>query len=94
MRRDMNLIRKILLQVEQLPDTQSRIRGSEVEGVSAEIASYHIRLLLDFGLVKGQCDSPNCWASMLTWRGHDYLGEIRPLGKKPLEPLPPPKPVR
>ena len=83
MKRDWDLIRKILLQVESLGDTQSQIEG--VEGMDAENVSYHINLMVEAGLVIGDCtqglDGPlRCSASLLTWAGHEFLDKIRSAG--------------
>lgn len=85
MQRDWDLIRKILLQVEALGDTQSQVDGGDIEGSDAENVSYHIHLLIESGLVEGVCsqglDGPlRCFASALTWEGHEFLDKIRSVG--------------
>jgi hypothetical protein len=85
MQRDWDLIRKILIQVEALGDTRSQFHADEVEGADPETVSYHIRLLIDAGLVDGICsqglDGPlRCFASALTWEGHEFLDKIRSAG--------------
>jgi hypothetical protein len=82
MQRNWDLIRKILIQVESLGDTQSHVEEDSIEGFDREIVSYHINLLIDAGLVKGFCvkgiDGPlRCAASSMTWEGHEFLDKIR-----------------
>lgn len=85
MKRDWDLIRKVLLQVEALGNTQSHVEDGDIDGVDAENVSYHIHLLIEAGLVQGDCrqglDGPlRCFASSLTWEGHEFLDKIRTTG--------------
>lgn len=80
MKRNWDLIRKILIEVEELGNTQSVVE--HVDGTDSEAVSYHIHLMIDSGLVEGQCsqgmDGPlRCFASALTWEGHEFLDKIR-----------------
>lgn len=80
MKRDWDLIRKILIEVEGLGDTRSAVE--QIDGTDYEAVSYHIHLMIDAGLVEGQCtqgmDGPlRCYASALTWEGHEFLDKIR-----------------
>ena len=78
MTRDMDTIRKILLQVEGASEP--------VEGVSdvpADVFAYHAALLMEAGLVEGDfAKGPNLLACdavvfRLTWSGHDFLDAAR-----------------
>lgn len=85
MQRDWDLIRKILLQTEALGDTRSQLCADEIEGVDSEKVSYHIHLLIDAGFIEGVCqqgiDGPlRCFASSITWSGHEFLDKIRSTG--------------
>ena len=82
MQRDWDLIRKVLLEVEALGNTQSRVDSNQIDGTDTETVAYHIRLLIEAQLVKGQCvqglDGPlSCNATSLTWEGHEFLDKIR-----------------
>ena len=82
MKRDMDLCRRILLEVEKWPTTLEP-KGVEIEGYSPDEVSYHSWLLGEEGLIEG-CDfttdgsdvqqfAPTC----LTYRGHDFLEHAR-----------------
>lgn len=76
MKRDMDLIRLLLLQVEgeEKPD---------LKDVSEEQQVYHMTLLIEAGLVKGHAidDSRGQPAGVivqrLTWQGHEFLDVAR-----------------
>ena len=85
MKRDWDLVRKILLAVEKLGDTRSHVDNEDVAGADPETVSYHINLLIEAGLIKGFCnqglDGPlQCAASSLTWDGHEFLDKVRSPG--------------
>lgn len=86
MRRDMNLIRLILMRIEDLTDSGTfyglfpeyienyRIRkGFEAE---ADVAYKHLNLLVRSGFVDGSGDQSGNVAG-LTWEGHNLLDRIR-----------------
>ena len=82
MKRDWDLVRTILLRVEAQPNTQSLLRPNELEGFDAENVSYHIKLLIDAGLIEGliskTLNAPiYAMARELTWQGHEFLDSIR-----------------
>ena len=82
MKRDMDLCRRILLEVEQWPTTLEP-REVEIDGYSPDQVDYHAWLLGEEGLIEGldvtgDGDSvhrylPKC----LTYRGHDFLEHAR-----------------
>ena len=88
MERDMDLVRQILLTIEERYDpqdssglAQSFIFTSEGEYSESEI-DYNLSLLIEAGLVNGS----GSWSSGgtyhvavsgLTWEGHDFLDAIR-----------------
>lgn len=79
MKRNWDLIRKILLQLEE----QDELRSDDVPGYAIREASYHIHILEEGGLIKAR-PTPNrkegeqVWiASSLTWQGHEFLDQIR-----------------
>jgi hypothetical protein len=92
MKRDMDLCREILRQIEESPDSASP--AIRIEGRSAEEISYHVKLLSEAGLVEagaadGRFISKEADGSdrikgqkvyspnSLTWQGHDFLDAAR-----------------
>lgn len=79
MKRNMDLVRQILLEIEKRSDP-GEIAHVQLVGFDEEEISYHIQLLDDGGLLKGTDFSTRTvdWmAGPLTWEGHDYLDAIR-----------------
>lgn len=81
MKRDMDLVRKILLAVEasERPLDSSLIR---ISGYSGESITEHMRLLNEAGLVEGisaySVEHRLKWIDVrLTWAGHDFLDAAR-----------------
>lgn len=82
MTRDWQLIKTILLHLEGLESARYILRPSDVGGYDAENVSYHIRLLIESGLIEGSCSATTgeplyCFARSLTWNGHEFLDTIR-----------------
>lgn len=83
MKRDWNLVRQILLKLEDKPDTQGTIHPNQFSGWDEETVSEHLRLLDQAGLIEAICDKPNrntptfCMARNLTWVGHEFLDAVR-----------------
>jgi hypothetical protein len=87
MKRDMDLIRDLLLYIEEdpifdgarwmTPGTPSEIG---VPGRSLEEVAYHLTLMIEASLVRGQWGSPMPMVSRLTWEGHEFLDNIRDKG--------------
>lgn len=82
MKRDWDLIRKILLSLEELPDTASSLASNEVEGYQKDDVAYHIYIMKQAGLIEAICngtmsDGMLCIAQMLTWEGQEFLSKIR-----------------
>lgn len=82
MKRDMGLIREILLQVEARPSVNDWDLV-EIEGRSQEEISYHVKMLDDAGLVEAidmRSFGPDGYRyapKFLTVWGHDFLDSIR-----------------
>lgn len=80
MKRDMELIRKIMLAAE-VNDDPYELLDPKVEGHSELEISYHIALLDDAGLLHGQDRSAigifRWSAGPLTWSGHEFVNAIR-----------------
>ena len=82
MKRDMGLIREILLQVEARPSVNDW-GPVEIDGRSQEEISYHVMMLGDDGLLEAldmRTLGPDGFKydpKFLTARGHDFLDSIR-----------------
>lgn len=83
MKRDMELVRAILFEVEKLPPlTHSRI---EIKGHDMQEIACHCEMLYQCGLIKryhgDEIDAfdgvIDFWVEDLTWAGHDFLDKIR-----------------
>lgn len=82
MKRDMDLIRKLLMQIEAL-DEFGGSHNNLLEGYSQAEIGYHAYLLVDSHLAEG-CDSsssdyfvPQFHLTCLTWEGHEFLDAAR-----------------
>lgn len=86
MKRDMDLIRELLLRLEAVPARPGAtlVYGHhpdfQAEGFSPQEISYHLELLRDAKLVRGPKDQPRLGAGIkfesLTWAGHDFLDSV------------------
>lgn len=79
MKRDWDLIRYILLEIES-KTPQNVLSASDFTGDITTI-SYHLTLLLESGLVIGHNigtlqNSYDCKVDRLSWAGHDFLDAI------------------
>jgi DNA-binding Lrp family transcriptional regulator len=86
MKRDMDLVREILMEIEKGgPSTLGEVH---IEGYSSEEVSYHVRLMGEAGLIEasgtqinaGPNASPDAieWEQVrLTWAGHEFLDASR-----------------
>lgn len=79
MKRDMDLVRKILLRSAEKPDGRPS-RDVAFEGYSEEMVAYHIHLLCEAGLLDGITPRPTnsgrfrtCLIGNLTWRGNEFV---------------------
>jgi hypothetical protein len=85
MKRDMELIRKMILYIEDSPNgwAPSEIK---IDGYSAEEIGYHAYLLVDAGLATGaditntQSSGPEYLITHLTSAGHDFADASRDEG--------------
>lgn len=82
MKRNWDTIRKIMIQLETLPDEGSVLESGVLVGIDNEAAFYHMRLLIESGLAVGGCPemlggSSHGWLTRLTWDGHELLDKIR-----------------
>jgi hypothetical protein len=84
MKRDMEVVRQILLFVESnqaRPDQQ--IRSVQVDEVSDDTVTYHVRLLMEAGYLNGAPHVPPgrgagpYWITGIAWQGHEMLDAVR-----------------
>jgi hypothetical protein len=79
MKRDMDLARKILLELEQAPSFNQivELKGIFKENYSKDQVYYHVMLLAQAGLIdanEGGSFQESRWFPLhLTWEGHDFL---------------------
>ena len=80
MKRDMSLVRDILLEIE-LSDVAPNSDNMEIEGHNAAERDYHIQLMHEADLIEGVDGTTLAGYSLmrirLTWSGHDFLDAIR-----------------
>lgn len=80
MQRDMELLRKVLFKVEELP-FDGGARQIQVEGYDDQNTTYHVKLALDAGFINAQDVShlggKAYLVSGLTYSGHEFLDSIK-----------------
>lgn len=82
MKRDMDLVRKILLKIEE-EYISTAIYNLHIEGYDIATVAYHCKILHEAGLVSdygAQYGSDEIYVfgvGALTWEGNDYLDKIR-----------------
>lgn len=82
MKRDLELIRKMVLAIEDAPSGWAP-RNLKFDGYTDEQVGYHAYLIIDAGLAKGQdtskqgCKSPEGFINRLNSAGHDFAGAAR-----------------
>ena len=80
MERDLDLVRKILLAVEDWPEPDDWI-PLDIKCYTPEQISYHVKLLAQGGLIEANNLSSKStfkWkATSLTWEGHEFLDASR-----------------
>ena len=79
MRRDMELVRKILLYVEAKGDGSSGL--IQIDDYEQTLIDYHVDIMIDAGLLKGKPlrggNRVLNHGVILTWDGHDFLDSIK-----------------
>lgn len=82
MKRDLDLIRRILLAVEESPSGFAP-QPLKLKGYTDEQVGYHAYLLIEAGLVRGSdvttmgSGAPQALIAHLTWEGHEFLDAAR-----------------
>ena len=82
MQRNWELVRKLLLKLEEQDGASGWLEPSAVIGFEESSVAYHMRLLGEAGLIRfkslGNLSAPDaCVALSLTWDGHEFLDKIR-----------------
>lgn len=77
MKRDLDLIRKLLLDIEEQGSDASRRAGWSApgdNGLDPDIVQYHVQLMHDAGLIVADELVPGqWWPERITWAGHEFL---------------------
>ncbi len=79
MKRDLDLARSILREIEACEDTWGLTECPEIEGYSHKQVAYHVKLLHEAGLINATDSSsmgPEGFDWMpgnLTWKGHEFI---------------------
>ena len=80
MKRDMDLIREILLQVEEAPADGHGV-SLKLPEYDPKVVNYHVRLLAEADLIKARTTDHTTYTSYrplrLTWTGHEFLDAAR-----------------
>lgn len=81
MKRNWELVRKILIKLEQQAEADGWLVSDDVQGFDAETVAYHIKMLHQAKLIDavetGGIDRFDYTARALTWDGHEFLDKIR-----------------
>lgn len=80
MKRDWELVRKILLTLEKQPEAVAVLRADEVKGFPPQMVAYHFKIMAQAGLIEvsdhSAYDGLNVIAHGLTWQGHEFLRKV------------------
>lgn len=82
MKRDMSLVRQILLEMENHPHLPGYPIDLNIEGYSKELVSYHVNIMGEAGLIEAEPEvatgRPPLWRpTKITWEGQDFLDAAR-----------------
>lgn len=79
MKRDMDLVRLILLKIEEQDVNDPSVDAIEIEGFSTRIVLEHVRLLESAGMISDTFYdvAGNASAQRITRSGYDYLDTVR-----------------
>ena len=83
MKRDMDLVREILLAVEDNENGFKGRHGPGIPGYNPETIAYHVEIMEEAGLLDARIDrvmgSPVPIISLrrMTWAGHEFLDAVR-----------------
>ena len=77
MKRDWELVREILLRVEDLPKDRD-LWVKDFTGKDPDMVIYHVHLLRQAGFLEGDRPREKVMPGDLTWEGHEFIDTIRP----------------
>jgi hypothetical protein len=82
MRRDWELIRNILQELERADASARGVDDTAFTGYPPDVVAYHFHILHQAGLLEAKCVENNegvlfGWAERLTWNGHELLDYVR-----------------
>lgn len=78
MQRDMDLIREMLLKIEDDPPCDGHLpQDIYIAGRPAHDVDYHLRLLDEAGYIKGTSTMGKFLVSSMTWDGHEFIANIK-----------------
>ena len=78
MKRDLDLVRRILLHLEEGEGSPSGWGAFIDDGYDFGAIHYHVRLLHDAGLIEADEIVPGqWWPERMTWSGHEFLDAAR-----------------
>ena len=77
MKRDFDLIRNILLQLEGKESRFEEVQIEPIGGHSAESVYHHYIILKQAGLIEGRIFAEIPFLANLTWEGHAFLENAR-----------------
>lgn len=83
MKRDLDLVRAILLWMEARPEGRNINWKIEIDGYTAEQIGYHAYLMSQAGLIEAadatfqESHSPQFVPQQLTWAGHEFLNAAK-----------------
>jgi hypothetical protein len=78
MKRDLDLVRRILLHLEEGESSPSGWGAFVEDGYDFAAIHYHVRLLHEAGLIEADEIVPGqWWPERMTWAGHEFLDAAR-----------------
>ena len=81
MKRDMELVRKILLETEEESNNPLEWVVLNIEGYDPELVSYHVKIMAEAGLIEAKdlstLGSFEWHPKSLRWEGHEFLDTVR-----------------
>lgn len=84
MKRDLDLIRKLLIYFEEKPSLKVE-ESPAIDGYDQSIVQYHLRLMCDAGLINCEIERSSntperiirVYPFDLTWEGHEFLMKVQ-----------------
>jgi DNA-binding transcriptional ArsR family regulator len=80
MKRDMELVRRLLIYIEERANQREPIQV-ELEGIDDDVVQYHLELLTEADIIStidaSSYDGKHFFVKRLTWYGHEFLDAAR-----------------